>query len=592
MKHKLKQIPGKLRKRYADSSLRYKLIAIALFNSITITICALFGYRLYTSAYEHLLFKATAGNLSLTSYKISEQLENMESLSSLVISSSVIQASLSRLMDSDDVLVRSENHKILNSALQDYYTSFRLNGIAYLALYNSQFTNCTNWALLNKTNPELLSAARENGIRRQGAVTWTYYSRNDYMCLSRDVRRIKNMSLDSIGELVIGVDMNAVVTEATRSLSMYQDLNFILTDSQNRLIYASDSLSDEDAMFFLSRMQDPYETISYNGHDYFAVWGTLPNYQYKYITLAPFDEISDSLRLSLRITALFFIAGFALILFLSNWLIRVIMKQFNALIDKMEAFTNNELVLPDEEDRYSSQKDEIGTLHRQFNLMARRIQNLIQVNYVNEILTKEAQLKALKSQINPHFLYNTLETINWRAKAVGNDTISLMAESLGTLLRASLSNKKSLVTLSYELELAKSYMTIQKIRFEDRLAYETDIDASLLSGSIPPLTIQPLVENAIHYGMEEMTEVCHIYVDARPKEGLMCITVRNEGSYFEDNLLEKLRTEEKAPNGFGIGLLNIDQRIRLLFGDSYGLTLSNENGFATASIILPFQTEE
>ena len=101
---------------------------------------------------------------------------------------------------------------------------------------------------------------------------------------------------------------------------------------------------------------------------------------------------------------------------------------------------------------------------------------------------------------------------------------------------------------------------------------------------IPPLTIQPLVENAIHYGMEEMTEVCHIYLQAEVKEGVLTIQVRNEGSNFEEELLEKLKNKSRSPHGFGIGLLNIDQRIRL--------TLSNEHDFAVATIKMPFRKEE
>ena len=105
------------------------------------------------------------------------------------------------------------------------------------------------------------------------------------------------------------------------------------------------------------------------------------------------------------------------------------------------------------------------------------------------------------------------------------------------------------------------------------------------------MTIQPLVENAIHYGLEEMTEICHIYLQINVKDQVLIVQVKNEGSYFEDNLMEKLRQKQNASRGFGIGLLNIDQRIKLLFSDEYGLSLRNEDGFAVATITLPFQKE-
>ena len=580
-----------LHNKFSNFTLKNKILSIVLFNSIAIMICAALGYELYTQVYNNLLYESIAGNLSMVSYRISEKMENVEYISSLILSSSAIQEPLSNPPAEGDSIATAEYNRQINNALQEYSSLFQTNSIAYIASYNNQFTNCTNWALLDKTPDFLLQAAKENGAARQGAVTWTYAFRKPYMILSRNIRQIENMSLKPLGNLLIGVDVDALISSSASSISMYQNQSFIISDESDQIIYASPTLSDQAAKFFLSEMPDSYKTISYNGHNYFAVGGYLPHYQFKYMTLISFDEISDIRQFSFEMTAFIFAAGFALVFFLSRRLIRGIIQQFDALIRKMERFTQNELVLSEEDSQYCSQENEIGALHRQFVQMAQRIQHLVQVNYVNEILTKDAQLEALKSQISPHFLYNTLQTINWRAKAAGDSTISQMVESLGTLLRASLSNRKPLVSVSYELELVDSYITIQQIRFENRLAFQVDMDPEGAHGIIPPLTIQPLVENAIRYGMEEMTEICHIYLQINVKDQLLIVQVKNEGSRFEENLLEKLRLKQNSPHGFGIGLLNIDQRIKLLFGSEYGLALSNENEFAVATITLPYQKE-
>ena len=224
--------------------------------------------------------------------------------------------------------------------------------------------------------------------------------------------------------------------------------------------------------------------------------------------------------------------------------------------------------------------------------MAKEIETLINNDYKLKIEMKNMQLKSLEAQINPHFLYNTLESINWRAKAAGNVEISQMAESLGTLLRSTLSNKESLVPLKEELALVQCYLTIQKIRYEERLIYSFHIDDSLLSLPIPPLSIQPLAENAIKYGLEEMLDECHVYISAkRTPENQLLIEVKNNGSVFEDNLLEKLQASEREAQGLGIGLININQRIRLLFGQEYGVFLSNENDFAIAAMLIPINSE-
>ena len=218
------------------------------------------------------------------------------------------------------------------------------------------------------------------------------------------------------------------------------------------------------------------------------------------------------------------------------------------------------------------------------------------------------QLKALESQINPHFLYNTLDSIHWRAMAGGNEEISIMVESLGTLLRASLSQKHSLVPLKEELELVHRYLLIQKIRYEERLLCaflingqpvslpdlenEIPLEGNLGKILIPPFTIQPLVENSIKYGLEQFPEECSIIIELSADQDHLLIQVKNNGSIFEEDLLEHLEHSESRAHGLGIGLLNINQRIRLLFGPEHGLSLYNENGFAIASIRIPITYHE
>ena len=201
---------------------------------------------------------------------------------------------------------------------------------------------------------------------------------------------------------------------------------------------------------------------------------------------------------------------------------------------------------------------------------------------------RKSELDALQSQINPHFLYNTLEAVNWRAKAIGEKDISSMVESLGTLMRETLNTKDKTFTVRRELEIVKSYLTIQQIRFEDRLEYTIQIDDSIMDISLPHLTIQPLVENAINYAMEESTEVCHIQIEGTRSGDNVYIDVVNNDSQFEPDLLRKLDQGLVTPHGFGIGLLNIHKRIQLTYGSEYGLHLFNKDDeHAVARIIIP-----
>lgn len=408
--------------RFRHWSLKYKILTIVLFNSVTMLLCAVFGYRLYTNAYNKLLFDSMASRLSVTSAQISQKMENAEYISNLILGSSSIQDCLSDLPSPEDAPAITEYNRTINNALTEYATLFRSNGIAYAAVYskNGEYVNCTNWVTLKRTPGFLLDAAIQNGYEKEGAVTWTHATRQPYMLLSRNVRQIRNMSLEPLGNMVIGLDLEQVVSEAVRFASQYKDQKVVIANQSGSLIYASSSLTDQRAEELITDPFTTYKIVSYDGHKYFAVKGTLPHYQYSYVTLAPFDEVAGALTVSMQTTFMIFLVGILFIWYLSSRLIRGIIRQFDALIQKMKLFTQNELELEPEEEDYGSQPNEIGALHHQFHQMALRIQNLVKVNYVNEILAKDAQLKALRSQISPHFLYNTLETINWRAKAMGN----------------------------------------------------------------------------------------------------------------------------------------------------------------------------
>ncbi|MCD7964407.1 MAG: sensor histidine kinase, partial [Clostridiaceae bacterium] len=463
---------------------------------------------------------------------------------------------------------------------------------SYIVLFNDNFSNATNWAAYEKTDREFIDHALQNAELGDGAVSWTTGGGSTSgLFLGRNIRKIEGLDFSTIGRLLIYVDTDRLINTINRSFQTFDTGYYILADGPDT-IYASSGLSKDLVNRTLLLEDDTYQTLQADNHTYFAVSSKIPYYDWRYISLIPFDSIIHSIGRSAKIILGIMVLGILTALVLTQWLIYSILRHFNALIVKMDVFSKNELTLEQSAYDYSTRNDEIGRLHQRFDRMATRIRTLVDTNYKNELLRKEAQIKALESQINPHFLYNTLESINWRAKASKNAEISMMAESLGTLLRSTLSNHESLVELDYELELVRAYITIQKIRFEDRLDFLSLVDDDLHHILMPPLTIQPLIENAIRYGMEEMTETCHIELLVRHEGDQVLIRVKNNGSVFEDHLLEKLKSREKQPNGFGIGLMNIDQRIRLLFGDAYGLELNNEDDCATADIHIPFQVKE
>ncbi len=572
--------------------LKQKFLGISVLNILMIAISALIGIELTTISNQKLLYKTIAGSLSYSATDISNKLNNVETMSGMILADSSVQDALAVVKDSHEPIERTNAYQVLNASVPDYFQTFKKNNIAYINLYNDSFITYTNKPRSDETPESIQQSIVTKAEELEGAAYWdTGYSNTYGLFLARNIRRIYRTQLDSLGTMLISINMENLVTSSTLFSSQYEDAAYLLFDEKVP-VYHSKNLTEEQTLQIQNSNIEDYKVIHLGSDDYFAVKGTIPTYDWDYICLVSYDSIASTIAISKGICIGIILLMILISFLLSRKLITSVTGHMITLVEKIRAFGLDETKTLDVGYNYTNRNDEIGILHRQFDQMADEIRNLIQVNYVNELLTKEAQLKALENQINPHFLYNTLESINWRAKAIGEKDISSMVESLGTLLRITLSKENRHSTLKKELDLVQCYMAIQQIRFEERLVYKILIKPEFFNANIPLLTIQPLVENAIYYGLEESTETCCITIMADCKDNCLFIYVKNDGSQFEENLLEKLTTQQIQPRGLGIGLLNIDKRLKLKYGESYGLSLYNEEEQAVACIVIPYFTEE
>jgi len=220
-------------------------------------------------------------------------------------------------------------------------------------------------------------------------------------------------------------------------------------------------------------------------------------------------------------------------------------------------------------------KDESGLLLKGFNRMSRQIGELIARVEVEQTRKKEAEMQALVAQINPHFIYNSLESINSMAVLQGNREISRMVVSLGKLLRISISENQELIPLATEMEHVKHYLLIQKFRFEDKLDYELHVQEHLKHCACMRLIIQPLVENALYHGIEKMREKGIISIRAFEENGYLIIEVADNGLGMSQDRLGELFGKPlqgaSKHSHEGVGLRNVHERIRIRFGEPYGI---------------------
>jgi two-component system sensor histidine kinase YesM len=239
--------------------------------------------------------------------------------------------------------------------------------------------------------------------------------------------------------------------------------------------------------------------------------------------------------------------------------------------------------------------DEITELGISFNLMISQIRDLLNAKMLEQENLKKAELRTLQAQINPHFLYNTLDTIVWMAEAQKTDQVIEIVRALSSFFRIALSKGRDWISLRQELEHVQSYLTIQKMRYRDILDYKLDIDESLLDSTILKLTLQPLVENALYHGIKTKRTGGEIIVSARRGEDdRVVLEVRDDGVGFTPYKLSQIRemlsgtAEGISMNGGGFGLGNVNKRIKLYYGAQYGLAIeSHYRGGTQVTVTIP-----
>ena len=230
----------------------------------------------------------------------------------------------------------------------------------------------------------------------------------------------------------------------------------------------------------------------------------------------------------------------------------------------------------------SDDRDEIGMLYRGFGSMMKRIRTLINEVYLSKITQKEAELKALQAQINPHFLYNTLSLINWKALAAGEEDISRMTLALSTFYRTALNRGRNVLQVETELSNTRAYLEIQSMLHDGDFDYEIEAQTEILQCESLNLILQPLVENAIHHGIEEKTDGrCKITVRGWKEDNCVWFMVEDNGVGMEQEVADKILTMESK----GYGVRNVDERIRLCYGEKYAMKVESVVGKGTKMTI-------
>ena len=300
-------------------------------------------------------------------------------------------------------------------------------------------------------------------------------------------------------------------------------------------------------------------------------------------------ELLKSSRQAQRIYVICAAGLIVLALILSRVLARNITYPIQRLRDSMQKVQTGDFPATDIE---VSSENEIGSLTESFNVMTHRIEELMEQNIHEQEQKRKSELKALQSQINPHFLYNTLDSIIWMAEGKKNEEVVLMTASLARLLRQSISNEDELVSVGQEAEYARSYLTIQKMRYKDKLEFQIDISPAVSGVKIIKLVLQPIIENAIYHGLKYKDSKGLLVVHGYQEGEKAVLEVEDNGVGMDEETLAHIFEKHKVNyHSNGVGVYNVQKRLKLYYGEEYGIVYKSRRNEGTKAVItIPMNT--
>ncbi|MNI10832.1 Sensor histidine kinase YehU [compost metagenome] len=477
--------------------------------------------------------------------------------------------------------------------------------ISNIRLYTDNSSLLNNWELINPSPAIKESEWYQRAQRYEGMIGWEYIEderdHNKYLSL---VRKIELEGSSKTGVLVINVNSNKLT-----SILNQESFDTMIVDDQNNII-ASNRKEREGKT--LADISFDTKLLGQGSGSYEAVVDGEPSQ-------IVIDELSpQSSRNALRVISVFSIDSIVkepnriIRLALSVITISVVLA-FLLIFSFSSLFSRRLLHLSKHINRVGTGdfdtalqidgKDEIALLARQFNSMVRSIHDLmleVQVSNEQNSLLQQKQndirFKMLASQINPHFLFNALESIRMEAHMKNQQEIARVVRLLGQMMRSSLEVGRSKVTLKQELDMVRCYLEIQQFRYEERLKYHFIVDPAVESLSMPPLIIQPLVENAVIHGLDNTLEGAVVTVVIRYEQDHALFTITDNGAGITQDRLEQIRitleTQEEQ-EGARIGLRNVHDRLKLSYGEKYGLTIeSHPNEGTRISFRIPMEVSK
>ena len=567
------------------------IVAIAVVSFMLVSISR------STSALKDNSIKYTKQLMDMVNENIDSYIVNMENISQIVTSNSDVRNYLVAKANKDEYGYRVEEQFLtFKETRKDIYNIGILgnNGSYLINMRNVEINPHVYWKSLSwyrKTfnEKEALSSSHVQNLV-YGEYPW--------------VVTISKIITDPVEGKEIGVffvDLNYhSISDLAENVDLGQKSYVYIVDEDGNIVYHPkqqliySGLWNEESSGALdsSKSSDDWEL---NGKLYSTTRSDITGW-----TVVGVTDMNEMLADTRSVVNLYYIIAmcliglaFALAMLLSDRITRPLRK----LQGSMQLVKDGNFDVHISED---NSQDEIGDLTGSFKRMINEIKQLIFRNNKEQEEKRKHELNALQAQIQPHFLYNTLDSIIWMAEGGDTKDVVLMTSALAKLFRKSISNSDEMVTVNEEMEYTRSYLTIQKMRYRGELQYSIDVSPAIADVEIIKLIVQPLVENAIYHGTKYKAGVGTIKITADYEDKGIMIRIADDGVGMTKEQLDHIFDEDKNQGEKSkfderrsVGVLNVHQRIQLHYGEQYGLSFESAEGVGTtACIYLPDQTGE
>ena len=581
------------------------------FLAITIPILAamaLVSYALTSSSTKQTLIQAQQMQLGQFMSKLSTVYENTESVSRDIILSSDVQQFVTQASDTgtfpDDAAISytisamtSDRDYIGSIVITSKNTTLYSTSSAYTDIASFSnikkkwwYNDMTSGGFSSKWYPYATLTSQSWLSQQTGKIP---NQMNSHM-LARPIYNVLTPA-ELVGYVMIYLD-DDYMQQLWRDIDWGKTTNLYLLDDDGEILGSNLPLRNYSELIN-SVGTDPDTSVEkLNGQTFIYSCTDFGLNDWKVCMITPYSELNGTASTVIALLILLIIALIITIALLSRMSSINMSKPISTLSDVMDEYNgtkaraDNALV-----SIYEKRTDEIGGIYRSYKQLQDRVENLISEIYVKNLEKKDAELALLQSQINPHFLYNTLDSINWIALMNDQTEISNMITALSDTFRLSLMKSNGYyVKLVDEIEYVKSYLMLQKFRYSDRLSYNIDMPESCETLEIPRFILQPLVENSLKHGIDKLQNPGEVNISIERTETLN-INVANTGVAVDLNKLGELLTydpntsELLSFNSGGYGVQNIYRRIKTICGEEYGMSYRIERNRTVCCVTLPIR---